>query len=1092
MKKTLLSAVAALFAMTVAASVHVTAEVYDDDTGRLYAGTNARVRVVYSNGANEFETESSSTVTVEVNESTMSGAYGSVYALINGCVADPDLNRAATRWEIVDDSTGIGLAVTSSGANAAAIALGWLESQVWGKGKSRDVSAGGKVTVRLHVSHVRHTLTYAPGGDGVEDLPEGGDFPSGVPMALSSLRPTRTGFAFSHWTSGGTSYLPAESVAFSADTELTAIWTTNKYTVAFDANGGTGRMSALDCEYGKVYELPPVGFSREGHLFDGWLCKDKSRRYDDRVLVFNLSSTDGVRVTMSAVWRAQGCSVTFDPCGGSAVKGITGDYGSAYGELPTSVRAGYIFDGWFTAADGGTKVKPEDKLTAVNGQTLYAHWTAKTSALTFNANGGTGEMTKNLVATYDGEMPGPVNLPTKEGHAFQGFYDTTADGTQYYTATGTSARTWDKDTTSSTTLYARWNSEKYKLTLTKDDHIATLRYSLDGGTTWLETNETCTVDVDFETKLKLYAVPAVGYLTDNDSPSKAVSETMRTTGVAFAPTATPKTSALTFNANGGAEPMSTGLTATYGVAMPTPINLPTREGHTFVGFYDTTSGGTQYYTATGASAKNWNKDTTAATTLYAQWSPNQYQLTLNRNEHVTKLCFSVDGGKNWVETNASCVVDMDFGTKLNLYAVPEVGYQTTYGSSETAYSATMGVDGVLFTPTAAAKTSALTFSANGGSGEMTTGLTATYGAAMPEPINLPTWEGHDFKGFYDTTTGGTQYYTEAGTSARTWNKDTTVATTLYARWDVSGCVLTLTLNEHIESLFYSLDDGNTWVETNASCTVDADFGTKLKLYAVPAAGYLTDNDAEATALSKTMGTTGVTFAPTPTPKTSALTFDTNSGTGTMSTGLTATYDAAMPTPVNLPTWDGHAFTGFFDAASGGTQYYTATGASAKNWNKDTTAATTLYAQWRSDLGEFSEALDTDTLRFFCDDDGWVVTNDSSAVGGTCVATTSAVAVVELKVEAGSVGMLTFNWKLLRPENDGDINDEGYSAKLIPENLSADIPWNVSMMPYKTDWTTVNANVTNGVYKFTFVPGTNSGVNPFSLRLDNVLWTPTEP
>jgi hypothetical protein len=43
--------------------------------------------------------------------------------------------------------------------------------------------------------------------------------------------------------------------------------------------GGTGKMSALDCDYGRVYALPPVGFTRAGHVFDGWLRKDTSRRW---------------------------------------------------------------------------------------------------------------------------------------------------------------------------------------------------------------------------------------------------------------------------------------------------------------------------------------------------------------------------------------------------------------------------------------------------------------------------------------------------------------------------------------------------------------------------------------------------------------------------------------------------------------------------------------------------------------------------------------------------------------------------------------------------------------------------------------------
>ena len=1250
MKKTLLSAVAALFAMTAAASVHVTAEVYDDDTGDIYAGTNARIRVSCSHGANQFERETSSTLTVEAEESTMSGSYGNVFALFNGCAAGTDLDREASKWEIVEDTTGIGFAVTASGANAAAIALGWLESQVWGIAKSRDVATGAKVTVRLHVVHARHALTYAPGADGVENVPEGGDFASGVFTTLSSLRPTRTGFTFSHWESGGKAYQPSQPVVFSEDVLMTAVWTTNRYTIAFDANGGTGRMSDLVCDYGRVYALSPVGFSREGHSFDGWKCANTSRRYDDGVIVFNLSDGDGAKVTMSAVWLVRSCSVTFDPCGGSAAEGISGDYGSAYGELPTSVRAGYVFDGWFTAADGGTKVKPDDTLTSVDGQSLYAHWTAKTSALTFNANGGTGEMSKDLEATYDEPMPGPVNLPTKDGHAFQGFFDATSGGTQYYTSTGTSARAWNKDTTAATTLYAQWSVNQYQLTLTKgehveallyslddgktwsetnesctvvadfgaklkiyavpavgyqtanaessplavtmgvdgvafsptataktsaltfnanggtgamstgltatygaamptpinlptreghtflgfydatadgtqyyttngtsatnwdkditgattlyaqwsvnqyqltlakDEHVETLFYSFDSGTTWMSTNESCMVDVDYGTAVKLYAVPTTGYQTPNDTSERALSATVGVDGVTFSPTATAKASALTFRANGGSGEMSTGLTATYGAAMPTPVNPPSREGHTFLGFYDATTNGTQYYTATGASARDWDKDTTAATTLYAQWNPNQYQLMLTMNEHIETLFYSLDSGTTWIETNA-CSVAVDYGTAVKLYAVPAVGYQTANNAPATALSVTMGVDGVAFSPTATAKTSALSFSANGGTGEMSTGLTATYGVEMPTPVNLPAWEGHAFLGFYDTTAGGTQYYTATGSSATNWDKDITGAATLYAQWSVSGCTLTLTKNANIAALYYSLDGGTAWASTNASCTVTVDYGTSVKLYAVPAVGYLTDNDSEATALSATMGVDGVTFSPTATAKTSALTFDTNGGTGAMSTDLVAIYGEAMPTPVNLPTWDGNVFMGFFDATSGGTQYYTATGTSVTNWNKNTTEATTLYAQWTADVGEFSAALDIDTLRFYCEDGGWVVTNDSSAVGGSCVATTSSVEVAELKVEVKCVGLLTFNWKLLRPESDPI--DEGYSAKLDPENLSVDVPWNVSKMPYKTDWTTDSANLTNGVYRFTFVPGSNLGVHPFSLLLDNVSWTPKE-
>jgi hypothetical protein len=271
------------------------------------------------------------------------------------------------------------------------------------------------------------------------------------------------------------------------------------------------------------------------------------------------------------------------------------------------------------------------------------------------------------------------------------------------------------------------------------------------------------------------------------------------------------------------------------------------------------------------------------------------------------------------------------------------------------------------------------------------------------------------------------------------------------------------------------------------CTKTQDYGTELDAPAVGRTGYFFTGWLPD--VPDTMPAQNQTYVAQWELSAMVVALEKEGGTGGTDQ-IFVQYGDSMPL-IQLPTRTGCTFGGYYTERNGsGTQYYTATGTSARTWDKDTTDATTLYAQWRSDLGEFSEALDTNTLRFYCDDGGWVVTNDSSAVGGTCVATTSAVAVVELKVEANSVGTLTFNWKLLRPENDDDIN-EGYFARLIPENLAADIPWSVSTMPYKADWTAGNANLTNGVYKFTFDPGANSGVHPFNLLLDKISWTPEE-
>lgn len=75
----------------------------------------------------------------------------------------------------------------------------------------------------------------------------------------------------------------------------------------------------------------------------------------------------------------------------------------------------------------------------------------------------------------------------------------------------------------------------------------------------------------------------------------------------------------------------------------------------------------------------------------------------------------------------------------------------------------------------------------------------------------------------------------------------------------------------------------------------------------------------------------------------------NGGSGSNQT-ISATYDSEMPTTLKgggaivAPTKVGYTFTGYFDAASGGTKYYNANLTSAHTWNKASTGVT-LYAQW---------------------------------------------------------------------------------------------------------------------------------------------------
>lgn len=91
-------------------------------------------------------------------------------------------------------------------------------------------------------------------------------------------------------------------------------------------------------------------------------------------------------------------------------------------------------------------------------------------------------------------------------------------------------------------------------------------------------------------------------------------------------TRTGKSYVITLNNQAATTAGAASVTAVYNSAMPSiAANLPSKTGYTFGGYYTATAGGgTQYYTAAGASAKN--STFTAATTLYAKWTQT---VTLN-------------------------------------------------------------------------------------------------------------------------------------------------------------------------------------------------------------------------------------------------------------------------------------------------------------------------------------------------------------------------------------------------------------------------------------------------------------------------------
>ena len=90
----------------------------------------------------------------------------------------------------------------------------------------------------------------------------------------------------------------------------------------------------------------------------------------------------------------------------------------AFDTVPTA--DGYTFNGWYTAAVGGTLVSASTVNSTAIDRTLYAHWTINVSTVTFDSDGGTAVLPKTW--TYGELFVLPTN-PTYTGYTFDGWFD---------------------------------------------------------------------------------------------------------------------------------------------------------------------------------------------------------------------------------------------------------------------------------------------------------------------------------------------------------------------------------------------------------------------------------------------------------------------------------------------------------------------------------------------------------------------------------------------------------------------------------------------------------------------------------------------
>ena len=280
--------------------------------------------------------------------------------------------------------------------------------------------------------------------------------------------PTKKGYTFEGWFNGETK-LTAETV-ITGNVIYTAKWTPIRYTIKFDKNAAdaVGSMNDISATYDEEVQLPLCAFTREGYTFTGW----GSYKGEDKVK--NLAGKDGAVVTLKASWRGLPVNVianlNYSDAENIVRAGAVGnnynyivkpDGGTQYSELESPVRPGYIFDGWFDAAEGGKEITNQYKFTAEDakkGVTLYAHWT-KGITVHFDGNGYERTIADKTV------KPDEVfsKLPSLSSHSYpankklDGWYIKNNDGSFGDAVT----KDIDFSSLDEVTLIAKWRDYQY-------------------------------------------------------------------------------------------------------------------------------------------------------------------------------------------------------------------------------------------------------------------------------------------------------------------------------------------------------------------------------------------------------------------------------------------------------------------------------------------------------------------------------------------------------------------------------------------------------------------------------------------------------
>ena len=189
---------------------------------------------------------------------------------------------------------------------------------------------------------------------------------------------TRKGYSFSGWGLSPESVSPVysdgESVDFTSDTLLYALWTINKYTLTFYPNGASGSSYMRVVDYDTIETVDACVFTAQtGYYFDSWNTQpDGSGESFSASSQFNMPDFP---VDLYAIWQEKPAhSITYHNTL-DAENTNPAEYKEKDSvSLIDLTLKNYKFDGWYIN-DTGIQLTGWNPGTYQTDLDLYAHWT---------------------------------------------------------------------------------------------------------------------------------------------------------------------------------------------------------------------------------------------------------------------------------------------------------------------------------------------------------------------------------------------------------------------------------------------------------------------------------------------------------------------------------------------------------------------------------------------------------------------------------------------------------------------------------------------------------------------------------------------